>query len=201
MSEQIFSLQPFPTQPSTKSAKPSAQPLAGSDLAGSDLADSDLELIGTIARRANVLHISYSLLGDLSQVKIPKAAKEATRQRELWEDTCFEFFLGVKNDKEYWEFNLSPAGHWNVYRFDDYRQGMKEETAFTAMPFSVQVEPDALSLSLKLNLGAIFIPTQAIEVGISAVVNQQGKLSYWSLKHPAKEADFHRREAFLIKLT
>jgi len=33
-------------------------------------------------------------------------------------------------------FNLSPAGHWNIYRFEDYRQGMQEEMAFVT-PFSV----------------------------------------------------------------
>ena len=59
------------------------------------------------------------------------------RRDRLWEETCFEFFLAVKNSPRYWEFNLSPAGHWNVYRFADYRQGMQEEPAFASLPFSV----------------------------------------------------------------
>jgi hypothetical protein len=176
MSDQIFSLQPF-TQQST-----------------------DLEVIGTVARRANVLTLSYSLLGDLSTIEIP-AATSPDRQRHLWETTCFEFFLSMKNDQQYWEFNLSPAGHWNVYRFDEYRQGMKEETAFTAMPFSIQAEPDALSLALKLNLSSMVSATQILEMAIATVVkHKDGTLSYWALKHPGKEPDFHRREAFMIQL-
>jgi hypothetical protein len=177
MSDQIFTLQPFPTTPPT-----------------------ELEVIGTVARRANVLTLAYSLLGDLSDVEIPSAA-EPKRQGKLWESTCFEFFLGTKNDKRYWEFNLSPAGHWNVYRFDNYRSGLKEETAFPTLPFDVQTEPDALSISLKLNLGAIVPANQALEVAIATVVkNQQGELSYWALKHLGKEPDFHLRESFTLRL-
>jgi hypothetical protein len=176
MSDQIFSLQPFTKQ------------------------STDLEVIGTVARRANVLTLSYSLLGDLSTIEIP-AATSPDRQRHLWETTCFEFFLSMKNDQQYWEFNLSPAGHWNVYRFDEYRQGMKEETAFTAMPFSIQAEPDALSLALKLNLSSMVSATQILEMAIATVVkHKDGTLPYWALKHPSKEPDFHRREAFMIQL-
>ena len=177
MSDQIFSLQPFSQTP-----------------------PSDLEIIGTVARRANVLTISYSLLGDLADVAIAPPATP-TRQSQLWEATCFEFFLGTKNDKQYWEFNLSPAGHWNIYCFDDYRQGMKEETAFPTLPFSVQTEPDALSIALKLNLGAVFAASQALEMAIAAVVKHtNGDSSYWALKHPGKEPDFHLRDSFTLKL-
>lgn len=177
MSDQIFSLQPF-----------------------SSIPPNDLEIIGTVARRANVLTISYSLLGDLADVAIAPPATP-TRQNQLWEATCFEFFLGTKNDKQYWEFNLSPAGHWNVYCFDDYRHGMKEETAFPTLPFSVQTESDALSVALKLNLGAIFAATQGLEMAIAAVVKYtNGDSSYWALKHPGKEPDFHLRDSFTLKL-
>jgi hypothetical protein len=177
MSDQIFTLQPFPNTPST-----------------------DLEVIGTVARRANVLTISYSLLGDLADVEISPPA-EPTRQGNLWESTCFEFFLGTKNDKRYWEFNLSPAGHWNIYRFDNYRSGSKEETAFPTFPFDVQTESDALSVSLKLNLGAIVPANQALEMAIATVVkNKKGELSYWALKHLGKEPDFHVRESFTVRL-
>ena len=177
MSDQIFSLQPFSQNP-----------------------PNDLEIIGTVARRANVLTISYSLLGDLADIAIVPPATP-TRQSQLWEATCFEFFLGTKNDKQYWEFNLSPAGHWNVYCFDDYRQGMKEETAFPTLPFSVQTEPDALSVALKLNLGAVFAASQGLEMAIATVVkHSNGDSSYWALKHPGKEPDFHLRDSFTLKL-
>lgn len=177
MSDQIFSLQPFSKNP-----------------------PSDLEIIGTVARRANVLTISYSLLGDLADVVVAPPATP-TRHSQIWEATCFEFFLGTKNDKQYWEFNLSPAGYWNIYCFDNYRQGMKEETAFPSLPFSVQNEPDALSVALKINLGAILAASQGLEMAIAAVVkHNHGDLSYWALKHPGKEPDFHLRDSFTLKL-
>ena len=42
------------------------------------------------------------------------------RRDRLWEETCLELFLGEEGSERYWEFNLSPAGHWNVYRFEFY---------------------------------------------------------------------------------
>jgi hypothetical protein len=97
-----------------------------------------LKITGCIARHANQLNLRYTLFGDLTEVAIAPSSDTPMRKHELWEDTCFEFFLGIKDSQRYWEFNLSPAGHWNVYRFDGYRQGMQEETAFMRFPFSVQ---------------------------------------------------------------
>jgi hypothetical protein len=36
---------------------------------------------------------------------------------------------------------------------------------------------------------------------VTAVIEQQGEaLSYWALAHSGLEADFHRREDFLLRL-
>ena len=100
-------------------------------------------LTASLARRADELAIRYELSGQLGQLVIPGPAGLPARRHGLWEETCFEFFLGVKDSPGYWEFNLSPAGHWNVYRFAGYRQGMAEETAFASLPFSVRRRPDS----------------------------------------------------------
>jgi hypothetical protein len=119
----------------------------------------------------------------------------------LWEDTCFEFFLGIKNSAQYWEFNLSPAGHWNVYRFDGYRQGMQEETAFENLPFNVQNQADGLALGLDVDLDKIISVQQAIEVAITTVIkDRDGEVTYWALTHRGVEADFHLRDSFIIEL-
>ncbi len=124
-----------------------------------------------------------------------------TRRSRLWEETCFEFFLGVMNSDQYWEFNLSPAGHWNVYRFTSYREGMKEELAFASLPFSIQNQPDALRLALELELGRIVPADQPVKVAISAVIRSiDGKMLYWALIHPGPKPDFHRRDSFIVEL-
>ncbi|MBN3895899.1 MAG: DOMON-like domain-containing protein [Nostoc sp. NOS(2021)] len=193
MNDQTFSLQPFP---STKSLP-------------------NLKIAGNIARNGNKLVICYVLEGDLKEIALAKPtvrvasrtegiappSNTRSRKHELWKDTCFEFFLGIKDSLRYWEFNLSPAGHWNVYRFDGYRQGMQEETAFTTLPFSVQNQADGLALVLDVDLNKIVSANQAIEVGITTVIkDKDGEVTYWALTHRSAEADFHLRDSFIIKL-
>jgi len=128
-------------------------------------------------------------------------AEAPGRRHGLWEGTCFELFLGLKDSPRYWEFNLSPAGHWNVYRFESYRQGMVEETAITALPLRVQRREDSLSMALELDLRAIVPAGRALEAAIAAVLkSREDEASYWALTHPGPEADFHRRDGFILEL-
>ena len=159
-----------------------------------------LQITGNITRTTNILNLNYQLTGDLSQLEIPLIANEATRKHELWQTTCLEFFLGIKNSTQYWEFNLSPAKHWNIYRFTDYRQNMTEEIAFDSLPFIIQQQPQSLNLSLQLNLNPIISPNQKLEVAISAVIQSDRTISYWALTHPSSIADFHCRNSFIINL-
>lgn len=161
----------------------------------------DLKITGTITRHSNSLVICYTLRGPLEKLVIPSLADMPERKKELWEETCFEFFLNVRNSDQYWEFNLSPARHWNVYRFKDYRLGMQEELAFASLPFSIQKHSDALQLDLKLDLNRIVPVDQVLKVAISAIVKSvDGKVIYWALTHPGPQADFHRRDSFIVEL-
>lgn len=158
-------------------------------------------ITGNIGRRSNILSLTYALLGPLAELVVPAPSDMRVRKNGLWEETCFEFFLGKRNSDHYWEFNLSPAGHWNVYRFTSYRQGMQEEPAFTSLLFSVRARPDALGLSLEIDLDKIIPAEQALEVAVSAVIKTvDGKITYWALAHPGPQPDFHRRDGFIVEL-
>ena len=168
----------------------------------------EIEITGQIERFNQQLSITFQLTGEIEQVAIAPPDENPSRRNELWQTTCFEFFLGLKNSPKYWEFNLSPAGHWNIYRFDDYRQGMTEELAFQSLPFLVKVQPDSLTLSLSLDLEKIISPTQALEASITTVIqskinnliSEQDAITYWALTHVAQEADFHQRKSFILSL-
>ncbi|MEA5513165.1 DOMON-like domain-containing protein [Nodularia sp. UHCC 0506] len=178
MKNQTFSLQPFPSQESLP----------------------NLQITGNIARYSNQLSLCYQLIGDLNQVIIPPLSDTPTRNHALWENTCFEFFIAIKDSAQYWEFNLSPAGHWNVYHFDNYRQGMQEETAFSILPFSIQKQLDNLTLILDVDLGKIVAREQEIEVAITTVIQDRNiNITYWALTHPGIKPDFHLRDSFLIR--
>jgi hypothetical protein len=178
MKEQIFFLQPFSDRELPRT----------------------LKIKGNVARYENQLTIQYALLGDLTEIEIAEESEEPARKHELWQHTCFEFFLGVKNSDRYWEFNLSPSGDWNVYRFDSYRYRMQEETAFTTLPFSVQYLSDGLALVLNVDLALIVAIDVALKIGISTVIkHKDGSVTYWALTHPGIEADFHHRDSFTIE--
>jgi len=157
-------------------------------------------ITGEIQRQNNQLAIAFKI-AESSKIIIPKRASTPLRQFDLWEHTCCEFFLGLKDSTQYWEFNLSPAGHWNVFRFTDYRQDIAEETTFDRLPLKVLSQSDCLQINLTIDLEPIIEPTQDLEVGVTTVIeDKQNQLSYWALSHPGKEADFHLRSSFAIAL-
>jgi hypothetical protein len=161
----------------------------------------NLTITGNILRNGNQLHLDYALGGNLTEVIIAALSDTPTRKHELWQETCFEFFLGIQNSERYWEFNLSPPGHWNVYRFDGYRQGMQEETAYTTLRFSVESKADCLAIALDIDLDKIVSADQALDVAITTVIKHtDGEVSYWALTHRGTEADFHLRDSFIIEL-
>lgn len=161
----------------------------------------DLEITGNISRKLNQLQIKYLLAGNLAAIVIPPLSKKPIRQANLWEHTCLEFFLGLQDAPRYWEFNLSPSGDWNIFRFANYRQGIREDLAFNSLPFAVWQDTSYCQLNLEIDLNQIIDPEENLEIGITAVIeSQEQRLSYWALTHTTSAADFHQRDSFTINL-
>jgi hypothetical protein len=159
-----------------------------------------LQITGRVTRCSSRLSVAFQLLGPLSEVLIPPRAETPARKTRLWERTCFELFLASENSDAYWEFNLSPAGHWNVYRFSGYRQSMQEEKAFSSLPFVTLAMGDTLLLKLDLDTDKILTDCN-LEAGVSAVIeSRDGKRTYWALAHCGPRPDFHLRNCFVIQL-
>ena len=155
---------------------------------------------GSIGRRADALSVRYEVRGNLSKVSIPASADSPRRQDRLWEGTCLELFLGTADSGEYWEVNLSPSGHWNVYRFTSYRKDMMEEPAITSLPFDVRRDSEALLLTAEFDVGKIVPAGKNLAVTVAAVVEAiDGGKSHWAMTHPGPRPDFHRRENFTLE--
>jgi hypothetical protein len=160
-----------------------------------------LKITGTITRQSNILSVTYVILGLPAEIMIPVSADMPARKYALWEQTCFEFFLAPKDSDRYWEFNLSPAGHWNVFSFESYRRDMKEEPAFKSLTPDIRKREDYFRLCLKLDLSRITPPDRTLEVAVSAVIKTvNNETTYWALTHTGLHADFHRRDSFTIEL-
>lgn len=158
-----------------------------------------IEINGRVNRKDRMLSIEYQLFGDLNAISIDSPANIPSRKFHLWETTCFEFFIGIPGDANYWEFNLSPSGDWAVFALDDYRQGLRDELAFTSLPFKIDRYPNYITLSLEFDLSELILAEQDLEMSVSTVIkSSQGDLSYWAIAHSGKEADFHLRDSFII---
>jgi hypothetical protein len=160
-----------------------------------------LEISGSLVRQPGQLQIEYRLSGDLDRLIMPGPSLAAARRHELWRQTCLEVFFGIPGESAYWEGNFSPCGNWNVYRFSDYRQGMREEKA-VARPVCRQVMEGGEQLfSRTLDIHKICGDSSDLEIGISCVLKDvHGVFSYWAIAHRGLKPDFHDRRSFLLKV-
>jgi hypothetical protein len=162
----------------------------------------EITITGNISRQNNLLALHYSLAGNLADIFLPSPAMPASRKDELWKTTCFEFFLGIKEQPQYWEFNISPSGDWNAYHMDAYRRvGFREEMSIQRLQLEAREEAGRFTLVTSVDLKPILRADQLLEVSITAVIqSREGNETYWALLHPASYADFHLRESFILAL-
>ena len=153
-----------------------------------------------ITRCPEGLSLRYILSGDLSSLSIPSRRDAPARRDRLWENTCFECFFSGQDQPGYREINISPSGDWNVYAFNDYRQGMRPEKAIQEVTVTVTTT-DTISVAVFLPTAGIISPGTPLKVGLCGVLREQsGQQSYWALTHPAAQPDFHDRQGFVLDL-
>jgi hypothetical protein len=162
----------------------------------------EISLSGTFTFAQHFLTLQYCLSGNLESVRLPPTSPMPGRRDELWKETCFEFFLAIKDRPDYWEFNLSPSGDWNVYRMDAYRRiGFREETAISQLPFEFRKGTDGYSMDAYVDLASIIESGHELQMAVTAILQAcDGKETYWALAHPAPQPDFHAREGFILPL-
>lgn len=146
----------------------------------------------------HLLSARFSLTGDLSCLIVPAPSVSPRRRDNLWQQTCFEIFCSAANQAGYWEINLSPAGDWNCYHFNDYRQGMKEEPNLTDLsPITHRLE-DRFEFTFAFELAPLGLAGSPLVIGLAAVLRDRtGGVFHWALAHPADRPDFHHRAGWL----
>lgn len=158
-----------------------------------------LSLSGLINRTVDTLLIEYIIQGELECINRPSIFPVAERSHELWRHTCFELFFGLQGEAAYWEMNLSPSGCWNVYHFDDYRTGMREEAVINPPRLRIISDTDMLSLTCWLDINGIIGNLSRLEIGISSIIEAiDGSISHWAIDHHGVQPDFHDRRSFQI---
>jgi len=184
MARQPFALQPFPSQ----------------------AAAPDLQIEGWLERRDRVLDLAFQLrepgpCPPADPILWPAPDGDPQRRDGLWEHTCLELFLAQPGEERYWEFNLSPRGHWNVYRLDGYRDGLRPDPDYGTLPFRCSPSPQPFDLAITVPLPAALAAAPSLQAAVTAVVKRSsGRISYWALHHGGPEADFHRRDGFRMRI-
>ena len=159
-----------------------------------------IQITGEIERMESQFSIHYVVTSKIDSVLLPALSNSPARKHNLWKATCFEFFIAVKDQPRYWEFNMSPSGDWNIYAMDAYRQvNMREELAFTQLPFAFKKTNTEISLDISVDLNPILKFDQVLEIGVTTILQTNaGNESYWALAHPGPHADFHLRDSFTL---
>jgi len=154
------------------------------------------------AEEPDILLIHYSLDADMSRVRVPLSGVGG-RADALWKHTCFEAFVARVDAPSYYEFNFSPSLDWAIYRFSAYREGMSPPEIGQTPKISVRRGDDGLEFQSAVRLGHLADLRDAphLRIALAAVIeDENGRLSYWGLRHPPGKPDFHHPNGFALKV-
>jgi hypothetical protein len=154
------------------------------------------------AEKPDILVFHYSLEADISRIRVPLCGAGG-RADALWKHTCFEAFVAPANATAYHEFNFSPSLDWAIYRFSAYREGMSPAEIGQAPKILVHRGDGGLVLQSAVRLGALAELRDAphLRIALAAVIeDENGRLSYWGLRHPPGKPDFHHPHGFALEV-
>lgn len=164
-------------------------------------------ITGRLCRSREGLQVSFLLEGEIARLRIPEPRKPGPVDG-LWRHTCFEMFVARPDAPGYLEFNFSPSGEWAIYGFARYRERIPldgERITAAAPVIEVHDTANTLRLDARVPLSRL-APDHAdakLVLGLAAVIENRDDtlpLSYWALRHPCAQPDFHHREAFVLEL-
>jgi hypothetical protein len=152
--------------------------------------------VGTLA-------LSYVVHGDVTELRLPPVTLPA-RGHELWQNTCFEAFVGTAAGTAYYEFNFAPSTQWAAYRFTSHRSGMEVATEIGASRIETQSASDRYTLRASLSMDELSgLPRDlGWRLGLAAITeDMRGGRSYWALAHPPGKPDFHHFDCFALEFS
>jgi len=147
------------------------------------------------------LRVTFRLDGAIPRIRVPSLAVPGFAAG-LWRHTCFEAFIQMEGHPAYHEFNFAPSEEWAVYAFRGYRDGGPLNAEAMRPQIAVNSTSDRLELDALIRLDRLSAghPDSPLRIGLSAVVEASDGLSYWALRHPAGQPDFHNPDSFALLL-
>ena len=176
--------------------------MASYELSAFDRRFQSISLVGAIEQQGPyTLNVGYWLRDPNQLMQWPELVNENPRQDFLWEQTCYEIFIGVHGEDFYREINLSPSQAWQVYQFEEYRylEYIAPQAATdivhnyhkrTHYGLSVSLDLTEFMLKHKLQWANLFL-------SLSAVLKTSQGNQYYAMQHSSPNADFHNKRDWL----
>lgn len=161
-----------------------------------------VSLVGAIeTQSSHMLNVGFWLRDPNQLVILPDEVAAHPRHDFLWETTCYEIFIGVKDQDFYREINLSPSQAWQVYQFEEYRY---PENTPPVVAYDIelnQLKRTHYGLNVSLDLSQ-FMQKNALKwsdlyLGLSAVFQTTQGMHYYAMQHSSPQADFHNKRDWL----
>ena len=161
-----------------------------------------ISLVGAVEQVGSyILNVGYWLRDPNQLIQFPELVASHPRQDFLWEKTCFEIFVGVKEQDFYGEINLSHSQAWQAYAFEEYRypeimppvtsEDIKlNQLKRTHYGLNVSLDLTEFMLKHKLKWDDLFL-------GLSAVLNTSQGEHFFAMQHSSPNADFHNKRDWL----
>ncbi|MBF7686734.1 DOMON domain-containing protein [Acinetobacter rathckeae] len=164
----------------------------------------DVNIITAIEQQSSLLNVGFWVKDPNGLIEWPAVQKTPSKADFLWQDTCFELFIGIRDQDEYLEINLSPAQLWQCYGFEEYRYPECIPPQKSQGAELIELKRTHYGMSATLDI-AQFLATnkvsiQQVFVGISAVLKTTRGEQFYALQHSSPHADFHNKRDWLHQI-
>lgn len=178
--------------------------MASYELTAFDQRCSAISLVTAIDQQAPyTLHIGYWVTDPQRQIIWPTAT-QISQQHYLWEHTCFEVYIGVRQQDYYREINLSPSLAWQQYQFEEYRYPEQIPPEVSNDIRLLQLKRTHYGMNVSLDLSEFMLNHQLswpdLFVATTAVIETPQGLEYFAMQHSGTAADFHNKRHWLHQL-
>ncbi|MBF7686127.1 hypothetical protein I2F17_09880 [Acinetobacter sp. B10A] len=164
----------------------------------------DINIIVAIEQQSSLLNVGFWVKDPYQFIQWPAVQPQCGTADFLWQQTCFELFIGIKDCDDYVEINLSPSQLWQCYDFEEYRypesippqhsQGI-ELLELKRTHYGISSTIDIANFIAKHN-----VKMNDIFMGICAVIQTAQGEKFYSLQHSSPQADFHNKRDWLHTL-
>lgn len=176
--------------------------MASYELNAFDRRFQSISLVAAIEQQGPCnLHVGFWLSDPNQLIQYPELVASNPRQDYLWEQTCFEIFIGVQGEDYYREVNLSPSQAWQAYQFEEYRypEDMPPQAADDIELNQLKRTHYGLNVSVDLTdfMATHKLKWENLFLGLSAVLKTSQGDQYYAMQHSSPQADFHNKRDWL----